>query len=281
MQASRLRSSQISKMIIRKKQIEALEEAAVDNFVSEMAKHCEDFSPQLTKTLKDEQLKDAVRFGIGKAEKYGFTQRGPVRFFIDLMIVFGSGFDTDPQYPWIAEILNSSDETETEAEVENETEDENSVEQIATPAVQTEDENEPSQIERSEQLFEETAEYLKKVDGEENEHTLKSLQELSNRLEQGLTFRKESFDADMLKLMKEIHPRKYEATDEDALRQLVRNSRHKGLKDFEFRKPRSVALVVVLGFAFGHEFDQDPFLPWISRTLNKEDIPPEEKSAEL
>lgn len=243
-------------MIIRDAQIKALEEAAVDNFVAEMMEHCRDFSPYLTKTLKEPQLEAAIREGINRAERHGFTQRGPVRFYLDLMIVFGSSFDTDPQYVWAAEIL-------------------------APPKEDTPDEEKLTEMQRSEALFDKTADYLKKVDGEKNAHTLAALEELSNRLKAGLTFRRESFDADILKLMKEIHPRKYEETGEEQLRTLIKIGRKKGLQDYGFRKPREVALMVVLAFAFGHEFNADPFLPWISRTLDKENELPETKAEDL
>ncbi len=237
-------------MIIRDAQVKVLEQAAVENFVFEMANHCREFSPHLTKTLDDEQLEAAVRQGIKKAESYGFDQRGPVRFYLDLMIVFGSGFDTDPQYPWAKEMLAP-------------------VEEIP-------------QMQRSEALHEKTTDYLEKVDGKENAHTLAALQELSDRIKQGLTFRRDSFDADILTLMKEVHPRKYEETGEEQLRQLIKVGRKKGLTDYGFKKPRPVALMVVLAFAFGYEFDNDPFLPWISRTLGKTEFEtPDHKADEL
>lgn len=236
-------------MIIRDAQVKALEAAAVDNFVLEMVEHCRDFSPHLCKTLKEPQLEAAIREGIRRAETHGFTARGPVRFYLDLMIVFGSGFDTDPQYPWTAEILAQTEER--------------------------------SQMQRAEDLHEKTAAYLAEVDGEENAYTREALQELSNRLKAGLKFKREDFDADLLTLMKEIHPRKYKETGEEALRELIKHNRHKAIKEFEFKEPRAVALVIVLGFAFGHQFDDDPFLPWISRTLNKEKEAPEAKAEEL
>lgn len=236
-------------MIIRESQIKALEAAAVDNFVLEMFQHCREFSPHLCKTLKEEQLEAAIREGIARAENYGFTQRGPVRFYLDLMIVFGSSFDTDPQYPWTAEILAKTEEM--------------------------------TQIQRSEALHEKTAEFLEKVDGEKNAYTLEALQELSDRIKAGLAFKRENFDSDLLNLMNEVHPRKYEATGEEELRQLIKNSRKKAITDFGFKEPRAVALIVVLAFAFGHQFDADPFLPWISRTLTKENETPEAKAEEL
>ena len=236
-------------MIIREAQIKALEAAAVDNFVLDMFTHCREFSPHLCKTLKEEQLEAAIREGIARAETHGFTQRGPVRFYLDLMIVFGSGFDTDPQYPWIAELLAQKEEM--------------------------------SELQRSEAVHEKTAEYLENVDGEKNVYTLEALQELYDRLKAGLTFKRENFDENLLNLMKAIHPRKYQETGEESLQQLIKTNRHKAIKELEFKEPRAVALVIVLAFAFGHQFDADPFLPWISRTLTKENESPEKKSEKL
>jgi hypothetical protein len=236
-------------MIIRETQIKALERVSIDNFVLGMSAHCRDFSPQLCKTLKEEELESAVREGIARAETHGFTQRGPVRFYLDLMIVFGSGFDTDPQYTWAAEILTQKEEM--------------------------------TQMQRSEALHEKTVDYLENVDGEKNEYTLQALQELSDRLKAGLTFDRENFGENMLSLMKEVHPRKCKETGEEALRQLIKDGRQKAIREFEFKEPRAVALVVVLAFAFGHRFDADPFLPWISRNLQKETELPETKAEAL
>jgi hypothetical protein len=139
----------------------------------------------------------------------------------------------------------------------------------------------PSQLQRTEAIHDKTADYLEKVDGEKNAYTLEALQKLSDKIKAGLTFKKSSFDADMLALMKEMHPRKYEETGEEPLRELIKIGRRKGLKNYEFKEPRAVALMVVLAFAFGYEFDRDPFLPWISKTLNNEKLSTEIKAVEL
>lgn len=236
-------------MIIRDAQIEALKQIAVENFALDMMRHCREFSPHLAKTLSDEQLEAAVNEGISRAGKYGFNLRGPVRFYVDLMIVLGSGFDTDPQYVWAAEILTREDE-------------------------------DLSQMQRSEQLYEKTQEFLEKVDGEENVHTRKALKDLRGKIQSGLTFHRGTFEPDLLALMKEIHPKKYEETGEESLKKLIHDGKEKGRKQYGFNQARSVGLVVVLNFAFGHHFDKDPFLPWISRTLEKDGFETPEKKAE-
>lgn len=60
-------------------------------------------------TVGDEQMLKAVRFGITQARNHGFTFRGPVQLYLELMLLFGSYFDTDPQYPWAAAILARQD----------------------------------------------------------------------------------------------------------------------------------------------------------------------------
>lgn len=55
----------------------------------------------------DEAIRETVRNGINRAQKYGFTKRGPVRFFVELMLTFGSEFDTDPLLPWAEGVLNN------------------------------------------------------------------------------------------------------------------------------------------------------------------------------
>ena len=44
-------------------------------------------------------MRREIRFGLERAGSYGFTIRGPVRFYIELMVRLGCDFDTDPPYP--------------------------------------------------------------------------------------------------------------------------------------------------------------------------------------
>ena len=45
---------------------------------------------------------------MARAEGYGFTNRGPLRLFIEMMFLCGSGFDTDPQYPAVGAVLRAA-----------------------------------------------------------------------------------------------------------------------------------------------------------------------------
>src|SRR5438045_9778383 len=99
-------------MIIREAQIKELEEAALGSFVIELAEHCKEFSPDLCKTLDQDQLPRGVTQGVDRADIYGLNLRGPVRFSLLLMIVSGTGFDTATQYTWLAEALAEDEGTD-------------------------------------------------------------------------------------------------------------------------------------------------------------------------
>jgi hypothetical protein len=51
-----------------------------------------------------------VRKGIERAAGYNFTLRGPLRFYVEAMLSFGSDFNTDPQLAWAVEVLNDASE---------------------------------------------------------------------------------------------------------------------------------------------------------------------------
>lgn len=237
-------------MIIRDAQVKAMEAAAEGNYIGELMAHCREFAPGPVSAMTEEELRLAVTKGVDAAEKDGFDLRGPVRFYIDLMLAFGSGFATDPQYPWAAEILAKHEEM--------------------------------GQMERAEELNKKTQGVFAAIFGEKNEFSLRALEVMLERVKAGMSFKREGFKQDMLQSLKEIYPQKFAAVGEDALKKMITNAIARGRDRYGFKAPRSMALAVTLMYAFGHRFDVDPFLPWISRTLKpKQDVPPDELAADL
>jgi len=237
-------------MIIRAAQIKVFEDAAFEDFVAELCLHCKEYSPDLINILSDEQLDAAVRKGIDRAKVYGFTNRGPIRFFIEMMIAFGSGFDSDPQYPWAAETLAKHEETE--------------------------------QMALSEKLYEAAIPSFEKVFGEDALHSNNALRAMMNKMKTGLNFKRENFKEEMLRLLKEIYPIKCKEVGDDNLRKLIRDGIARGTERYNFRNARSMALMILMKFGLGHNFDTDPFHPWISSTLKREfQNSPDELAEEL
>lgn len=235
-------------MIIRDAQIKILERASVDSFVAELCEHCREYAPELLGSINDEQLEAAVRHGIAAAENYGFDKRGPVRFYVDMMIAFGSGFDTDPQYPWAAEIL-------------------------ANPEGMT-------QMELSEALHNKATEVFAIVFGPESAHSNEALEKMLGKVKEGISFKREGFRQEMLSLFKDVHPMKYDLVGEEGLKSLIDFAISRGDERYGFKAPRSMALMTMMMFALGHKFDQDPFHAWVAHSLKDETGETPDKTAE-
>jgi hypothetical protein len=226
-------------LIIRGEQMETFRSAALVAFEAEMMAHCQAFSPPLCKTLGDERLLGFIRLGMDRASAYGFTNRGPIRSYLEMMLLFGSAFDTDPQYPWAQVILAN--------------------------------ETIPDQMFRAERLYEKTLDYLRQVNGPEDRYAVKALKDLKVMAQQALAFSSDNFVAGLIQEMTMVYPQKVAYVGDEPLKALIRagidQSKAKGL-----RTVRGVALLSILMFAFGHGCIDDPLYPWIGRTLDDETV---------
>ena len=93
---------------VRAAQLKVFEEDARRRFENEMVLHSRKFSPRLCEVIGEDQLRVVARQAIRRAAAYEFTYRGPIRLFLELMFLFGSDFDTAPQYPALAKALVDS-----------------------------------------------------------------------------------------------------------------------------------------------------------------------------
>src|SRR4051812_14835589 len=92
-------------LIIKNKQIRVFEAVSFPSFETKMLNHIEDhFTPMATLLGKD-GLRKLIYHGYERAKKYGFATGYEVCLFTDIMILLGTGFDTDPQFPWARDIL--------------------------------------------------------------------------------------------------------------------------------------------------------------------------------
>jgi len=223
-------------VFIRAEQIKIFEHAAWRQFEEEMVAHSQSFAPELCEVIGDEQLRVALRSAMTLAEGYGFTNRGPVRLFVEMMFLCGSAFDTDPQYPALGAVLRAPGD----------------------------------QMQRAQQIHEGFLDYLEKVSGPGAVHVQKALSDLLTYTRTPLAFSNDLV-ADMLRDMHRIFPRKAAYVGRPGLVALI----DEGIAEawqYRFDTPRQTALLVVLKFAFGHGCTSDPLYPWIARTLHDERI---------
>jgi len=232
---------------IRKGQITVFEKNAYTCFEDDMVEHLRSFAGKHCEVIGEKKVRETIQSGIERAKKYDLTNRGPVRFFIEMMFMFGSEFDTDPQYPWAVDILN--------------------------------DDTIPGQMFRAERLYDEMILYLDNVAGPKNAYSIKALQGIRERILRPVALSRDTFVNDMLMEMKRIYPQKCLYTGDAPLRELIREGM-RSAEIYAIQNMRGTMLFVVLMFALGHGFSDDPLFPWISKTLNDPSIPDPDQKAE-
>lgn len=219
-------------LTISNQQIEAFEKQAMQRFEDEMMLHCQEFSPELSKVLGEAQLRVAVQNAFTRAQRYGFSTRGALRLYLEMCLLFGSSFDSDPQYSWAAQVLNQSIE----------------------------------QMQRADLLFDRIVDYQNQVSGPDGCNTLAALRRLPLVCQQPMQFSAENFAPAMQGLLADIFPQKAAYLGAPAIQQLVQQACMIAQR-LEFQSARAYTLIVVLMYQFGHGCFTDPLYPWIGATL--------------
>jgi hypothetical protein len=93
-------------LTIRKEQFAIFQKVASEDFQNRMVSHIRQFFPQSMEQLGEPDIRDLIRYGIGRAATYKFQLEPDVCNYIDFMVVFGRDFDRDPALPWASSILN-------------------------------------------------------------------------------------------------------------------------------------------------------------------------------
>lgn len=227
-------------LTIRKEQTEAFRQHHLQKFEDEMVEHLKKFSPQRWKVMGEPDGRRVIRLGIEQAQKYGFTNRGPVRFYIELMFMFGSYFDTDPQHPWATAVLKDTEAVD--------------------------------EVVRADQLFDAMNNYLAEIVEPEREHLMEALQKLPQaRIEDYLTPGANGEEA-LLHGIRSACPLRSQYLGEPVLRRLIRHGMEIARR-FGFTTDKGIALMVILTFVGGHGFYKDPLFGWIARALDSNRCP--------
>lgn len=224
-------------LVIRQQQMDDLSQSALATFENEMVIHCNDLSPRLCKSAGEEQLRTAIRQALAQSSGYGFTHRGPVRLFIEMMLLFGCSFDTDPQYEWTKEILTTDD----------------------------------PQMRRAERLYAEMLDYLEKVNGSEDAFRLEALERISAIVQLPPSSSKEDFIPNLLREITSTYPQKADYVGDAAFKLLFREGTDKA-DAHDMTTQRGWTLVCVLMFVFGHGCADDPLHQWIGQILKDENL---------
>jgi hypothetical protein len=221
-----------------KKQLQAFGLLAAQDFVQEMVEHLLGFAPDHAKSIGPEGLRRIVEMGIERARRYGFGQRGPVRFYIELMFHLGTDFDTDPQYPWAGTILRRPRR-----------------------------DDEP-QVRRAAELFFYTNRCLDDIAGPKHVYAFAALR---RGLSGGLDFAPDPAGnlADQIhQHLRYLAPEKCDVVGREGLKLLIQHAISEA-KALDADTPADHALIAVLMFGIGHGCLTDLQFPWIRLTFEK------------
>ncbi|MCP5120784.1 MAG: hypothetical protein GY953_59075, partial [bacterium] len=168
------------------------------------------------------------------AEVHGFTNYGPVRFYLELMFTHGWFFDEDPQLPWASVTLG---------------------------AASLED-----QMAKAERLFERMMDYREEVYGPGNTYILESLDKLREFGFEAFFVASDTFEASVENALKQIYPRKCAYMGGERLGELVQTAAAAAGR-YSLSSRTGVVALSELMFFFGARVAEDPLYAWVGEML--------------
>jgi hypothetical protein len=226
---------------IRKEQYEELGKVSLKRFEDSMVEHIREFFPKYYQIHKEPLIRNVILYAVDRAESYGLVTERDVCLYINLVFLLGSNFNTDPQLPWAAAILN--DETITDS------------------------------VTRIDRLHDKGMEYLAQVAGVENEYLGRALLKVREISVEDFAQTPTANAGDVAATqLQTIWRRKCQHMGETTLRRLIRDA-IESAKGYNIASERGVVLYTDLMFLLGSGFDKDPQFPWAENVLNDKSVP--------
>lgn len=221
---------------ISKQQMHHLKNNLLEDYLNDLMTFFQsDFRPW-QQSIGEDNFYQALKYGVEDAKAQGFSQRGPVKFYINLQLLLGHGFATDPQYAGFTGTWQP----------------------LKTQKV--------TQLEQADRLHQDLTHYLDQVLGEQNNSLLDHLKRLQQLNLNELGVYRKTYKTDLHALLYELYPEKYQQLGKEIMTQVIIKGTEKAYYQYHFEQPSHSALLVTACFSLGHQFDQDPFLPWFSQT---------------
>lgn len=92
---------------MRPEQVEVFLAEKTKKFEERMLAHLIKCFPRQSEALGKPKIIETVHLGIERAAGYGIVAERDVCKYVDLMIVFGCDFDSDPKLPWASITLRN------------------------------------------------------------------------------------------------------------------------------------------------------------------------------
>lgn len=225
----------------------AFETVALRQFENEMIGHLKVFAAKHCEILGVEGVRKVIRRGMERAAAHGFTNRGPLRLYLEAMFMLGSDFDTDPQLPWAARILG--------------------------------DRKTADQMVRADRLYGCLTDYVDQVAGPDDAFAKEALRRARRVRFEDLATAGGDREKQILARFEANYPEKCRYVGEPALRTILHRGATLG-REHGVSSDAGVVLMIGLMFILGHGFAADPQFPWIALTLSNGRIEDPNRRAE-
>lgn len=235
-------------LTIKKEQQQAFSNHYLKKFEDEMVEHVKEYFPNHFISMQEKSTRNTIQYAHIRAKKYDMITQRNVCLYLNNMLVLGSHFDNDPQYPWANEILIDKNI------------------------------NDPSK--RADKLSDRMLHVFGQIRGERYKEINRALLNLHNNADAIFRKIKNSQLKDSLHILNDLYPKKFEVVGEQNLNQLIKLGKEKAAK-YGWTTEPNIVMVTAFMFMSGAGFDNDPQFPWAAEILNDQKVTDQEIKMKL
>jgi len=225
---------------IRQDQFEVLErEVGIAELQRDVIRRLGKRSPGCFAIVPERAIAAVARLGAERAARHGLTRLGPVRLFVEMMILFGCAFDDDPLFPWAGAVLA---------------------------------ETHPTQAMKAERLHEAMMEYLRAVPGLGQEHIRAAMRRFEPRATRALSLdvAPEALRAVILQETHALFPERFMVLGPEGEARAA--DQWARLAEAHGTRGGGAVVYALLASLLGHGFADDPLFAWAGTRLRAGDV---------
>jgi hypothetical protein len=95
-------------LVIRQEQLDVFERRGVRELEEKIVAHVRAFFPERAAAMDATALRSCVEDGVQRAVRRGIELEHDICVYVDLVVVFGPGFEDDDGYPWAKVLVEDS-----------------------------------------------------------------------------------------------------------------------------------------------------------------------------
>ena len=235
-------------LTIRNSQIKAFEQSSFKRFEDLMVAHVQQYFPHHYFVIQDANIRATIQYGYSRAQLYGLKTIRNVCLYINNMLLLGSNFDSDPQYPLANKILTDKSKDDNDR-----------IDALSTAVLNL----------------------LESISGPSSMYIYRSVLFITKNADSLYDEFCKSNTDNAFRHFEQLFKTKYEVIGKENLQCLVQYGRRQA-QSYNIMSEPKILIYIIFMFMLGSGFDRDPQFPWTAEILKSKSITSEgEKIAEL